>query len=121
MKTLLLMVDIRINAKEGFDVASDSKNFIILNTTLTDELVNEGIARELVSKVQQLRKNKDFNIIDRINIYYSSDVNLEDKLDNYVEFIKNETLCDNLINEKKTDDVTNLNGIDVYLNVERIN
>ena len=115
------MVDIRINAKDGFDVASDSKNFIILNTTLTDELVNEGIARELVSKVQQLRKNKDFNIIDRINIYYSSDVNLEDKLDNYVEFIKNETLCDNLINEKKTDDVTNLNGIDVYLNVERIN
>ena len=113
------MVDVRINAKDGFDVASDTKNFIILNTTLTDELINEGIARELVSKVQQLRKNKDFNIIDRINIYYSSGVTLEEKLVNYLDFIKKETLCINLINEKKTDDVTNLNGIDVYLEVTK--
>ena len=115
------MVDIRINAKDGFDVASDTKNFIILNTTLTDELINEGIARELVSKVQQLRKNKDFNIIDRINIYYSTDIDLENKLSNYLEFIKKETLAIDLINEKKTDEVTNLNGIDVYLEVEQIN
>ena len=114
------MVDIRINAKDGFDVASDSKNFIILNTTLTDELINEGIARELVSKVQQLRKNKDFNIVDRINIYYESDVNLEEKLKSYIEFIKKETLCIDLINEKKTEDVTNLNGIDVYLDVAKV-
>ena len=39
----------------------ENNNFIILNTTLTEELLQEGIARELVSKVQQLRKEKDFN------------------------------------------------------------
>ena len=54
------MVDIRTNSKEGFDVATDSNNFIILNTDLTDDLINEGIARELVSKVQNLRKTKEF-------------------------------------------------------------
>ena len=38
----------------------ENNNFIILNTTLTEELLEEGIARELVSKIQQLRKEKDF-------------------------------------------------------------
>ena len=114
------MVDIRINAKEGFDVASDTKNFIILNTTLTDDLINEGIARELISKVQNLRKLKDFNILDRINIYYSCDVNLEEKLTKYIDIVKKDTLCNNLVNEKKTEEITNLNGIDVYLEVERV-
>ena len=112
------MVEIRINAKEGFDAAYENNNFIILNTNLTDELIDEGIVRELISKVQNLRKTKDFNIMDRINIYYSSETNLEERLSKYLDFIKKETLCDKLINEKKGE-LFNLNGIDTYLDVER--
>ena len=114
------MVDIRIDAKEGFNVSSDTVNFVILNTTLTDDLINEGLAREMVSKVQQLRKSKDFNIIDRINIYYYCDRDINKNLCSFIDFIKKETLCDNLINEKKTEDVTNLNGFDVNIEVERV-
>ena len=114
------MLDIRVNSKEGYDTAINNNLFIILNTTLNEELINEGIARELVSKVQQLRKSKDFNITDRIYIYYYSEDNLMEKLENFVEFIKNETLCDMIIQEKKVDEITNLNGIDVYLDVERV-
>jgi isoleucyl-tRNA synthetase len=66
------MVDIRINAKEGFDAAYMNNNFIILNTNLTDDLIDEGVVRELISKVQQLRKTKNFEITDRINLYYDS-------------------------------------------------
>ena len=113
------MVDIRITAKEGFDAAYLNNNFIILNTNLTDDLINEGIVRELISKVQNLRKTKDFNITDRINIYYYSDINLEDKLSTYLDYVKKETLCVNFVNEKRGEEF-NLNGINVYLDVERV-
>ena len=46
------MVDIRVESKEGFNASYEGNNFIVLNTTLTKELINEGIARELISKVQ---------------------------------------------------------------------
>ena len=114
------MLDIRVHSKEGYDTAINNNLFIILNTTLNDDLINEGIARELVSKVQNLRKSKDFNITDRICIYYYSEENLLDKLKNYIDFIKKETLCDSIIQEKVVDEITNLNGIDVYLDVKRI-
>ena len=114
------MLDIRVNSKEGYNSGVINNSFIILNTTLTDDLINEGIARELISKVQNLRKVKDFNITDRIYIYYYADINLLEKLDKYLDFIKKETLSDSLIFEKTTDDVTNLNGIDVYLDVKRV-
>ena len=114
------MLDIRVNSKEGYNSGVINNSFIILNTTLTDDLINEGIARELISKVQNLRKVKDFNITDRIYIYYYADINLLEKLYKYIDFIKKETLSDSLIFEKTTDDITNLNGIDVYLDVKRV-
>ena len=113
------MVDIRINAKEGFDASYENNNFVVLNTNLTEELIDEGMVRELISKVQNLRKNRDFNIMDRINIYYYSEIKLEERLEKYLEFIKKETLCDNLVNEKRGEEF-NLNGTSVYLDVERI-
>ena len=113
------MVDIRINAKEGFDAAYANNHFIILNTNLDDDLIDEGIVRELISKVQNLRKTKNFNITDRINIYYFSDVNLEERLKKYLDYIKKETLCVKLIKEERGENF-DLNGIDVSLDVERV-
>src|SRR5699024_6122847 len=88
------MLDIRVNSKEGYNTGVLNNLFIILNTTLDEDLINEGIARELISKVQQLRKAKNFSITDRIYIYYYSEVSLLDKLAKYLDFIKKETLCD---------------------------
>ena len=65
------MVEVRTTAKVGFNVASSNNNFIILNTELSESLILEGIAREIVSKVQNLRKELDFNITDRITLYYT--------------------------------------------------
>ena len=113
------MVDIRISSKEGFNAAMENNNFIIINTTLTDDLLEEGIARELVSKVQQLRKNKDFDIVDRIDIYYSPNTELEKVLDKHEAFIKKETLCDNFVAKNDLKEDYNLNGIEVKLDVER--
>ena len=111
--------DIRISAKEGFNVAMDGNNFIILETNLTDELIEEGIAREMISKVQNLRKERDFNITDRITIYYNGDELVEKTVEHNMEFIKNETLAVSLIKSDNLSDTFDLNGHDTLLDVER--
>ena len=112
------MVDIRIESKEGFNVGMINNRFIILNTTLTKDLINEGIARETISKVQQMRKNNGYDIADRINIYYSSNDDYSDAINDYIEFIKNETLA---LNINKVEDVefnTDINDMQVGFKLE---
>ena len=113
------MVDIRISSKEGFNVGMENNNFIILDTTLTDELILEGIAREMVSKVQQLRKNKDFNVADRITLFYSGDEEVDKCVDSFAEYIKNETLSLDIVKKDGLTEKCDLNGHDCYIDVER--
>ena len=114
------MVDIRTDSKEGFDVATDSNNFIILNTELTNDLVMEGIARELVSKVQNLRKSKDFDIADRITLYYSGDLEVTEAVNKYEEFIKSETLSIKISVKANLKEEVDLNGHTTYIDVQRV-
>ena len=67
-------------SKSGFISASDNGVTVALNTALTDELIMEGIERELVSKVQAMRKEADFLITDRIAIYYIAEGKAKDAL-----------------------------------------
>ena len=113
------MVLINSHSKEGFDVALEDNDFIILNTDLTSDLIKEGIAREFVSKVQNLRKIKDFDIIDRINIYYMGDTLVSESIDEYKEFIKNETLAIEII-RKEVEFEVDLNGHSATIDVEKI-
>ena len=113
------MVDIRINAKEGFDVAMDSNDFIILDTKLSEDLILEGLARELVSKVQNSRKLKDFDIQDRIKLYISGDSDIDKCLSTYEEFIKNETLTLEIVKDIKGE-AYDINDHETYLDVERV-
>ena len=112
------MVDIRYNAKEGFDVATMNNKFIVLNTTLTKELIEEGLARELISKVQNLRKERDFNIVDRINLYYNSDSEVEETINNFMEFIKGETLSVNISKKDNLSTEIDLNGHKTNIDIE---
>ncbi len=87
------MVDTRISAKEGFAVAMENNVFTILDTTLTKELVDEGLARELISKVQQLRKQKDFEMMDNIKILISADEEVAAAVETHKDYIMKETLA----------------------------
>lgn len=111
------MVDIRTDSKEGFDVATDSNNFIILNTELTDNLIMEGIARELISKVQNMRKQKDFDISDRIDLYYDGDNDVDRAIAMFTEFIKNETLSLEITKKSGLKEEVDLNGHSTYIDV----
>ena len=112
-------VDIRTNSKDGFDVATDTNNFIILNTELTNDLVMEGIARELISKVQNLRKTKDFDIADRITLYYNGDDEVTEAVTKFEEFIKNETLSIDIVVKFNLTEEVDLNGHMTQIDVEK--
>lgn len=86
-------VMVTITAKEGFDVAMENNLFVILDTTLTKDLINEGYAREFISKVQQMRKNNGYEVLDRINIYYDGDDEIEEAVRLFEDYIKEETLA----------------------------
>ena len=90
------MVDIRINAKDGFDVGMENNNFVILNATLTDDLINEGIAREIVSKVQTIRKNNNYELTDRISVTYNASDKVKTAIEEFSDYIKKETLATKL-------------------------
>lgn len=82
-----------IFTKEGFNVATDNNLFVILDTTLTTELIDEGFAREIISKVQQMRKNNDYEMMDNIKIALDADETVTKATKVYKEYIMSETLA----------------------------
>jgi len=99
-------VEISNNDIEGWLVASDNGITVALDTTLSPELINEGIARELVSKIQNLRKDNGFDVTDRINIYVNvGNSNKEyEAILNKKDYICSETLSNDIIFDEKLDD-----------------
>ena len=87
------MIDVKINAKEGFAVAMENNVFVILDTNLNQDLVDEGFAREVVSKVQQLRKQKDLEMMDNITITLSCDDEVAAAVEKHKDYIMSETLA----------------------------
>ena len=87
------MVDMRISAKEGFAVAMENNIFTILDTNLNEDLIAEGLARELISKVQQLRKQNDFEMMDNIKILINADEEVAAAVETHKEYIMKETLA----------------------------
>ncbi|SDY77118.1 Isoleucyl-tRNA synthetase [Proteiniborus ethanoligenes] len=115
------LVMITITAKEGFTVSMENNHFVILDTTLTEELVNEGFAREFISKVQQMRKNNGYEMMDNIKIYYHGDDEIEKAVNIYREYIMKETLA--LSIEKVQDnsfEKHNLNDHETGLKLEKL-
>jgi len=112
---------ITITAKEGFTVAMENNLFVILETTLTQELLDEGYAREFVSKVQQMRKNNDFEVLDRIRIYYDGDDEIANAVEIHKDYIMTETLAD-VVERVKDDSLEkqDLNGHMTGMKVERV-
>ena len=112
------LVDIRISAKEGFAVAMENNVFTILDTTLNQDLIDEGLARELVSKVQQLRKQKDFEMMDTIDIVVRADEEVMTAIEKHKEYIMKETLAVSL-EAGQADDEYDLNGHKTGIVVEK--
>ena len=112
---------ITISAKEGFDVAMENNLFVILDTTLTRDLLNEGYAREFISKVQQMRKSNGYDVLDNINIYYDGDDEIKEAVDLFEDYIKTETLALSITRVKDdTLEKQDLNGHMTGIKLERV-
>ncbi|MEZ4960166.1 MAG: isoleucine--tRNA ligase [Saprospiraceae bacterium] len=81
----------------GWKVATDGPLTVALDVTVTPELEAEGIARDLVNRIQNLRKDKGFNVTDRINVRIERHGEVEAAVENFREYIKAEVLADSLI------------------------
>lgn len=114
------MVDIRISSKDGFKAMVVGNNFVILNTVITKELENEGLARETISKVQQLRKTMNFDITDRINMYIDATSEYKENIKDYLDMIKDETLTIDVYDKDGIEDKVNINDYEVGFVLEKV-
>ena len=109
-----------IEVKEGYQASSDSKTCVVLNTNLTEDLILEGLAREMVRTVQSLRKEQDLIITEHIKIYYSGDIDIDHMLNSYKDYVQNETLAEEIIKKELESIDYDLNGHNVKIKIERL-
>ena len=77
----------------GWAVTSQDNYTVALDMTITEELFNEGLAREIVNRVQTLRKNSGFEVTDRIEIFVEKNEKLAPALEKFKDYICGETLA----------------------------
>ena len=90
--------DFDISSKdiEGWLVANEGNITVALDITIDQKLMDEGIAREIVSKIQTLRKSKGFEVTDRISLCFNGDSEIYKSIGNNIEYIKSETLANEI-------------------------
>ncbi|MBQ9431280.1 MAG: isoleucine--tRNA ligase [Kiritimatiellae bacterium] len=106
--------------KDGLVVASEGAVVVGLETTLNPELVREGLARELVSRIQAMRKDADFEVTQRIKVKLAADAEFQAAVERYRDYVQGETLCLDLAFGEVTGDAVDLNGHSVKLAVEKV-
>ena len=117
-------IEVQTQNREGFFVEVDARKFVALSTELTHELVLEGLARELVNKIQNMRKDADFNVSDRIKLSLTEASPLVDEaFQAHQAYILSETLTTAVVDAPSENAFTvaqKLNDESATLSVEQI-
>jgi isoleucyl-tRNA synthetase len=107
----------------GWSVETEDGLTVAADTELTDELVNEGIARELVNRIQNMRKEANYDVTDRIIVVVSADERTQSAVKAMEEYIMTETLAESLTYTSKGDydytKVWDINGVEVTIFIKR--
>ncbi len=112
-------VDIFSEDIPGWLVANEGRLTVALDITITDDLKKEGLARELVNRVQNLRKSSGFDITDKVNITVASSAEMDDAITEYKEYISNQVLANSIeIANGPIADATTLDFEDFKLDVK---
>lgn len=118
----LLLEDVELTTKDmpGWTVASSADTTVALDLTITDELLMEGMAREFVNRVQNLRKELDFEVTDRISIAFNGDESLINATKTFKDYICSEVLADEIrFDESITSNETDVYEKAVFLNLSK--
>ena len=107
---------------EGYVSESDHTITVVLDTNLTPELIEEGLVRELVSKIQTMRKEAGFEVMDKIRVYAKDNDKIVDIMKNHGDEIKSEVLAEDIVTgeTKGYEKEWNINSEKVTMAVERI-
>lgn len=103
--------------KEGYQTVSEKGITVILNTELSQELIQEGLMRELVSKIQTMRKESGFNVTDHIVVTYSCGEKLAEVIEKYKSEIMQDTLADS-VTAGSGASLKDINGEEISLSLE---
>ncbi len=82
---------------EGYTTLTDRGITVVLDTRLTDELIKEGFVREIISKIQSMRKEAGFDVMDRITVYANGSDKVAEILNAYADEIKGDVLANNIV------------------------
>ena len=106
---------------EGYVSENDNGITVVLDTNLTPELLEEGFVREIISKVQTMRKEADFEVTDRIRVTYNGTEKAEAVFGKYAEQISGEVLADAMVKAEPAGYVKEwkINGEAVTMGVEK--
>ncbi len=109
-----------LEVKDGYFAQSNQNTTVVLDTTITKELLLEGYAREFVRKVQSLRKEKDLVITDHIKITYCADAMISEMMEEFESYIKGETLADEIVKINEYNEEYFLNDLKVSIEIEKV-
>ena len=111
-----------MQGKDGFAFSGEGEIGVVLDTTITEELKEEGYIREVLSKVQNMRKESGFEVLDRINLYVDENEMLENVIKKFETQIKIDTLADNIFYNKQIPNYTDtvINGEKLKIVVEKV-
>ena len=115
-------VDITMSQTEGFATQRYGNVTIALETTLSQELIEEGFVREIISKLQTMRKENGFQVVDHITVYAAGNDKLVDIMSRNEDFLKKVVLADKVVYGSTEGFVKewNINGEDITLAVNKI-
>ena len=107
---------------EGWLVAHEGSLTVALDIVIDNSLKEEGISREFVSKIQNMRKNSGFEVTDRINIFIQQDQNITNAIEGNVNYIKSETLADSLsiVESIENGDEISFDNINTKISINKI-
>ncbi len=116
--------DVEIIAEdvEGWQVANLGRLTVALDVNISAELKDEGMARELINRIQNLRKDKGFEVTDRINVTLSQNTEIQQAVDNNFSYICTEILADSLKFDSAlaNGDAIEIDGENLLLSIEKI-
>ncbi len=106
---------------EGWLVASDEGITVALDTKLTPELLNEGLAREFVNRIQNLRKHSNLEVTDRINIHYNASESIKAAIESLSDYVMNETLADNItVSDNLDGEELDIDDLKLIVKIEKV-
>ena len=106
---------------EGYMSESNYGITVVLDTNLSEELIEEGFVLEIISKIQTMRKDADFEVMDHINVYVNGNAKIAEILKKNEDAVKGKVLADSIVYDEAKGSVKewNINGEDVTLGVEK--